>query len=1039
MFVLCVEFNSFQYYNVFKLYVGVFLFLGYCSSRTLITIFQSLLISRTHRSIVRRIMTVVISKSRAEHESMKATLGTRSIPKKALDDSMAAAYDPIEVESKWYQWWVSQGYFTPDAEAARSNSKKFVMCLPPPNVTGHLHIGHALTMSIEDCMARWHRMRGDATLWLPGTDHAGIATQSVVEKLMYKTDKLTRHDLGREPFLKKVWEWKEEKGSHICQQATRMASSVDWSREFFTMDPKLSVAVTEAFCRFHEQGKMFRDVRLVNWSSYLRTALSDLEVEHEEVAKRTLLPIPGLSDKVEVGVLITFVYYTKLGEPMHVATTRLETMLGDVAIAVNPEDTRYLHLHGAELVHPFFPDRKMRVVADSYVDKDFGTGCVKVTPAHDPNDFLIGKRHGLEMINMLADDGTVCVEGEFFGHHRFVVRRLIEQKLKDLNIFVSKKDHAMKVPKCSRSGDIIEPVLRPQWWMDCSELAASAKAVVASGELKLHPPNMHEGTWNHWLDNVRDWCVSRQLWWGHRIPAYRIVGGDPEKWFVARSMEEARKLANVGENVEMEQDSDVLDTWFSSGLLPMSGLGWPNLEAHPDGVFFPTQMLETGWDILFFWVARMVMMSIGLVGKIPFENVYLHALIRDAHGRKMSKSLGNVIDPIEVIEGISLEQMKQNLLVGNLPESEVKRALKALEEDFPEGIPQCGSDALRFALLAYTLQPRAVNLDIKRIVGYRHFCNKLWNACKFGLGYLADHQVGGIHSILLGASSGSLEFEDEWILSRLSQTAGKCNAALSLNNFAEATNAIYAFWLYDFCDYYLELVKPRMKDNEASGKVAREVLYLCMDWGLRLLHPMMPFLTEELYQRLPTSASKAESICIAAYPEAVLGWQNCLLDEKMTLLKSVIGGFRSQTSQLGIKPNARPVGFVYMADADEAKFVSKVASHVVTLAKLDSNFTVLGAGQVQPTGLVVSVVSDKCTLFIDAAGLVDFKAEIDKLIKRQNLVDKSLAGIEKKKSLPGYTEKVPAEIRADNDTKEEALRGQLSEIANAISMLEKAM
>ena len=988
---------------------------------------------------------------------MKATVGTKSVPKKSMDEPMAAAYDPLEVEKDWYKWWVAQGYFTPDASAA-ANAKpnqKFVMCLPPPNVTGHLHIGHALTMSIEDCMTRWHRMRGEHTLWLPGTDHAGIATQSVVEKLLYKNEGKTRHDMGREAFLGRVWEWKEDKGSHICQQATRMASSLDWSREFFTMDQNLSVAVTEAFCRFYEQGKMFRDVRLVNWSSHLRTALSDLEVDYDEITKRTLLPIPGSSDKVEVGVIVTFKYFVQdspSGEFLAVATTRLETMLGDVAVAVHPEDARYAHLVGKKLVHPFFPDRDLVVVADTYVDKDFGTGCVKITPAHDPNDFALGKRHGLPMLNILSDDGTINADGaEFAGLHRFVARRKVEERLKELGHFVEKKDNAMKVPKCSRSGDIIEPMIRPQWWLDCTALAAEGKKAVADGRMKIHPQGLHEATWHQWLDNVKDWCVSRQLWWGHRIPAYRVknvnegTSGKKEDgpWYVARSPEAARDMAaaalNVSaESLEMEQDSDVLDTWFSSGLLPMSGLGWPDVSAEDLKAFFPSTMLETGWDILFFWVARMVMMSIGLTGQVPFSNVYLHALIRDAHGRKMSKSLGNVIDPIEIIEGITLDAMKKNLLSGNLPEAEVKKATKGLEEDFPEGIPQCGSDALRFALLAYTLQPRAVNLDVKRIVGYRHFCNKLWNAVKFGLGYFEPTFVPqGIHSILLGKSGLKLELEDEWILSRLSPTAAKVHAGMESHNFFEAVNSIYAFWLYDFCDVYLELIKPRMRDNAV---VAKEVLYICLDRGLRLLHPMMPFVTEELYQRLPQSATKAESIVVADYPQAVVGWTNARVEDQMELIKSVIGGFRSHMAQLGVKNNARPRAFVCMpASEDDHKLLSRNAHLVANLAKLES-LEVIAQSEVAalPNTVVVSVVSDRCSVYIDAAGMVDFKVEVDKLIKKRTLVEKSLQGIEKKKAMAGYLDKVPAEVRAENDEKETAYRVQLKEIDAAVEMLRAA-
>ena len=990
-----------------------------------------------------------------EHAEMKATIGTKSVPKKGMDEPMAAAYDPIEVEKNWYKWWVSQGYFTPNVEEAKNckDSQKFVICLPPPNVTGHLHIGHALTGSIEDCMTRWHRMKGDHTLWLPGTDHAGIATQSVVEKLLYKKEGLTRHDLGRDAFLKRVWEWKEDKGSHICQQATRLGSSLDWSREFFTMDSNLSVAVTEAFCRFYEEGKMSRDVRLVNWSSYLRTALSDLEVDYEEVAKRTLLPIPGMTDKVEVGVIVTFKYPIKdrPDEYIQVATTRLETMLGDVAVAVNPEDERYKHLLGCTLVHPFFPDREMTIIADSYVEKAFGTGCVKITPGHDPNDFAIGKRHNLPMLNILADDGTINADGaEFAGLHRFIARRKVEERLKELGLFVEKKDNPMKIPKCSRSGDIIEPVLRPQWWLDCRDYAAGAKKAVSDNKMRIHPQGLHEATWNQWLDNVNEWCVSRQLWWGHRIPAYRVKdttnSSKDGPWYVARSAEEAleqasRALGVAKDSIEMEQDSDVLDTWFSSGLLPMSGLGWPNIDADDMKAFFPCTMLETGWDILFFWVARMVMMSIGLTGQVPFSNVYLHALIRDAHGRKMSKSLGNVIDPLEVIEGITLEQMKANLLLGNLPEAEVKKATKAIEEDYPEGIPQCGSDALRFALLAYTLQPRNVNLDVKRIVGYRHFCNKLWNAVKFGLGYFeSDFVPAGIHVVYSG--SKRLEFEDEWILSKLSNCATKINEAMQTHNFFEATNAIFAFWLYDFCDVYLELVKPRMRldaSSNASGIVAREVLYICLDRGLRLLHPMMPFVTEELYQRLPRSATKADSIVIAPYPEGVISWSNQIVEEQMECLKSVIGAFRSQMAQIGIKNNAKPNGYVYMSNNDDQKLIENTCHHVVTLAKLES-LQVLPSSDLTglPNSLVVSVVSDRCSIYIDAAGMVDLKQEIDKLLKKRGLVEKSLQGIEKKKSMAGYLDKVPAEVRAENDEKENAYRTQMKEIDSALEMLKKA-
>ncbi|KAF4677606.1 hypothetical protein FOL47_000561 [Perkinsus chesapeaki] len=960
--------------------------------------------------------------------------------KKDMSEPMADSYDPAAVESAWYDWWRKQGYFHADAKKAMNtvDSQKFVMCLPPPNVTGTLHLGHALMCCIEDCMTRWHRMMGHQTLWIPGTDHAGIATQSVVENLLLRDEGLSRHDLGREKFLEKVWEWKNEKGDTICKQMERLASSLDWDRQFFTMDDNLSTAVKEAFVRFYDEGKIYRDTRLVNWCPYLRTALSDLEVDHIDIEKRTLLSVPGLPDaKVEVGVLVEFKYPLKEDPTkfVHIATTRLETMLGDVAVAVNPKDTRFTYLVGKELVHPFIPDRKMVVIEDDYVSMDFGTGCVKITPAHDPNDFAIGRRHNLPEINILNDDGTMNENcGEFAGQHRFVARRTVEERLKELGLFVGKTDNAMKVPLCSKSKDIVEPVLKPQWWMDCSKEAARGVQAVKEGKLKIEP-SYYESTWFNWLENIRDWCISRQLWWGHRIPAYKVVKPcqTEDQWVVGRDEEEAllraaEKLGIPESEIELAQDPDVLDTWFSSGLLPMSALGWPNMDTDDMKAFFPTSVLETGHDILFFWVARMVMMSLALTDELPFHTICLHAMVRDAHGRKMSKSLGNVIDPLEVMSGISLPELQEKLKHGNLPEREIKKAMKGQEKDFPDGIPECGSDALRFGLLAYTGQARSVNLDINRVVSYRYFCNKLWNVMKFALPNFGDN-----------FKSTGLPLDAKL---ELSDAAGAANRGIKDFSFSDATTATYNFWLYDFCDYYLELVKKRFRALEGTDseelRVAREVLYICLDRGLRLLHPLLPFVTEELYQRIPDSVTKAESIVVADYPQPVMSWRNLDVEEEMAILQTTTSSLRSQAASLGLPPKARPHAYIRAVDPEARRVLPKIADHVATMAKLSSLKVIEDASEV-PAGTIANVVSEHVTTFMEVAGLVDLSAELKKIEKKMGITQHNLQTYVSKREVPDYEEKVPPQVRHANAAKEESYRAELAEQEKVIAQIKAAM
>jgi valyl-tRNA synthetase len=601
------------------------------------------------------------------------------------------AYQPAFVESAWQSWWEKEGMYRPDMTAASnaSQDEKFVMVIPPPNVTGSLHLGHALTNAVEDTLTRWHRMNGKVTLWVPGTDHAGIATQSVVEKRLKKEENLSRHDLGREPFVKKVWEWKETYGNKITGQIRSLGASCDWERESFTMDSNLSKAVTEAFCRFHEDNLLYRDTRLVNWSCALRSAISDIEVDHIDIEEKTFRTVPGHdpTKKYEFGMITSFAYKVEgSDEEIVVATTRLETMLGDTGVAVHPEDPRYKHLHGKMLIHPFV-DRKIPIITDPIsVDMSFGTGAVKITPAHDPNDYLCGKRNNLEFIVCVSEDGSISANGgQYAGMMRYDVRQKMEKDLEALGLYRGKALNKMRLGICSRSGDIIEPMLTPQWYVNCNSMAKRAVDSVRNGDLKIVPA-MHEDTWYYWLDNIRDWCVSRQLWWGHRIPAYfvRIAGeanldknepGNNDRWVVARSEAEAKTKAaekfNVSENeITLEQDEDVLDTWFSSGLFPFSVFGWPN-QTEDFNAFYPTTLLETGADILFFWVARMVMMGLHLTDKLPFTTVYLHAMVRDKNGKKMSKSLGNVIDPLEVIHGCSLDTLLQKITDGNLPAKEV--------------------------------------------------------------------------------------------------------------------------------------------------------------------------------------------------------------------------------------------------------------------------------------------------------------------------------------------------------------------------------
>ncbi|OMJ08801.1 Valine-tRNA ligase, mitochondrial [Smittium culicis] len=956
--------------------------------------------------------------------------------KKDMSSEMHDSYEPSLVESVWYDWWCKEKFFEPKFTESGDilPAGKFVIAIPPPNVTGKLHIGHALGDSIQDCLARWNRMQGKTVLLNPGSDHAGISTQSVVEKKLWINDKITRHDLGRDAFIKKVWEWKEEYGSEINNQKRRLGGSYDWTREHFTLDDQLSKAVMETFVRLWDEDIIYRARRLVNWCVYFKTALSNLEVENVDITGKTYLSVPGYDEKVQFGVLVLFKYKVEdSDETITVATTRVETMLADTAVAVHPDDERYKHLHGKFVIHPF-NNRRIPIITDSEaVDLEFGTGAVKITPAHDFNDYEVGNRHNLQFINLLNDDGTYNENaGKWNGSKRFDVRKEIIKELESLGLLVEIKNHTMSIPVCSKSKDIIEPIIKPQWYVKCESLAKPAMDAVTNGDLQIIP-KVSEGDWFRWLGKINDWCVSRQLWWGHRIPAYFInidgEASDPDDsnhWVCGRTEEEAKQRASAkfpGKTFVLEQDPDVLDTWFSSGLWPFSLLGWPDKTADLDKLY-PTTLNETGWDILFFWVARMVMLGLHLTGKLPFTKVFCHAMIRDAHGRKMSKSLGNVIDPIDIIQGISLQELHNKLALGNLDPKELKTATLGQQKDFPNGIPECGVDALRFAMCAYTSTGRDLNLDVLRIEGYRKFCNKIWNATRFALIKLGSDYKPLAKQGLTGYESAA----DKWILSKLNYAVTELNRSLTDMNFMGATTFVYSFWLYELCDVYIEYTKYVVGEKEKEASL--NTLYTCLDQGLLMLHPFMPFITEELWQRLPRrSGDSTPSITVASFPvsrEEISGAELC--DDFDSVL-SVIKASRALMVNYSISSNASI--FISSKSEAEIKLFEQFSNTVVGMVKGCKTVTVLGQNESAPSGCAVSVISPSTNVLLLVKGQIDIEAEISrlekKIMKSKDLLDKILI----KTSAPGY-EKTKPEVKENNNSKIKSYEDEISAVSDVI-------
>ncbi|KAL6496268.1 Valine--tRNA ligase, mitochondrial 1 [Orobanche gracilis] len=970
--------------------------------------------------------------------------------KKMLSCQMAKTYNPSAVENSWYEWWEKSNFFEADP---KSSKPSFVIVFPPPNVTGDLHIGHALTAAIQDTQIRWRRMSGYNTLWVPGMDHAGIATQVVAEKKLMREMNLTRHDIGREKFVAEVWNWKNEYGGTILKQLRRLGASLDWSRECFTMDEKRSIAVTEAFVRLHKEGLIYRDLRLVNWDCVLRTAISDIEVEHIEIKGRMELRVPGYDRPVEFGVLTSFAYPLEggLGEIV-VATTRVETMLGDTAIAIHPDDSRYSHIHGKFAVHPF-NGRKLPIVCDAVlVDMNFGTGAVKITPAHDPNDFEVGKRHNLEFINIFTDDGRINSNGgpDFAGMSRFRARTVVAEALKEKGLYRGKENNEMRLGICSRSNDVVEPLIKPQWYVNCKSMAQEGlDAVIDNTNPKIEIiPRQYVAEWQRWLENIRDWCISRQLWWGHRIPAWYAMLEDDElkelgaynkHWVVARNEEEAQEEAGrmfAGKKFQLFQDPNVLDTWFSSGLFPLSVLGWPD-DTEDLRAFYPTSVLETGHDILFFWVARMVMLGMKLGSDVPFRTVYLHPMIRDAHGRKMSKSLGNVIDPLEVIKGVTLENLHKRLEEGNLDPNEMKTAKEGQKKDFPNGIPECGADALRFALVSYTAQSDKINLDIQRVVGYRQWCNKLWNAIRFAMTKLGDDYTPPKEIV-----PDEMPFSCKWILSVLNNAIAKTVLSLDSYEFSDAATAVYSWWQFQLCDVFIEVIKPYFAGNDpafaSTRRHAQDTLWVCLDYGLRLLHPFMPFVTEELWQRLPSikDSVRKESIVISEYPSIVECWTDDDVESEMDMIESVVKSLRSLRSQLA--PNERHqrrAAFVRCRTNDACGIIKRHELEIATLATL-STLEVLSESDDAPLGCKVDVVNEALSVFLKQ-GNINIDAELEKVGKKMEEIKKQCDSLTRKRSAPGYEEKVPAHIREMDEAKLASLVQELESFKEASEHLER--
>lgn len=928
------------------------------------------------------------------------------------NSQLDTAYNPSQIERKLYDHWEEQGYFKPNGDTSQES---FCIMIPPPNVTGSLHMGHAFQQTIMDTMIRYQRMQGKNTLWQAGTDHAGIATQMVVERKIAAEEGKTRHDYGRDAFIDKIWQWKAESGGTITRQMRRLGNSVDWERERFTMDDGLSNAVKEVFVRLYNEDLIYRGKRLVNWDPKLRTAISDLEVENRE-SKGSMwhLRYP-LADGAK----------TAEGKDyLIVATTRPETVLGDTGVAVNPEDPRYKDLIGKEIVLPLV-GRRIRIVGDEHADMEKGTGCVKITPAHDFNDYEVGKRHGLPMINILTFDGDIRQEAEVFdtlgeasdvyssdipaqfrGLERFAARKAVVAAFDELGLLDEIKPHDLTVPYGDRGGVVIEPMLTDQWYVRTAPLAKVAVEAVEQGDIQF-VPKQYENMYFSWMRDIQDWCISRQLWWGHRIPAWYDANG---KVYVGRNEEEVRRDNNLAADVALSQDEDVLDTWFSSGLWTFSTLGWPE-QTDALKTFHPTSVMVSGFDIIFFWIARMIMLTMHFIkdenGKpqVPFHTVYMTGLIRDDEGQKMSKSKGNVIDPLDMVDGISLEDLLEKR-TGNMMQPQLAEKIrKRTEKQFPNGIEPHGTDALRFTLAALASTGRDINWDMKRLEGYRNFCNKLWNASRFVLMNTEEHDCG------FNGGEMQLSLADRWILAEFNRTVKAYRDALDSYRFDIAAGILYEFTWNQFCDWYLELTKPVISNgSEAEQRGTRNTLITVLEALLRLAHPIIPFITETIWQRVKLQKGiSADTIMLQPFPayDSALEDEQALAD--LEWIKQAIIAVRNIRAEMNIAPSKTLEVLLRNANGDAQRRVQENQNFIARLARLES-IELLPAGEKGPVS--VTKLVDGAELLIPMAGFIDKDAEIARLAKEMAKLDGEIAAIEGKLSNEGFVSRAPEAVVA---------------------------
>jgi valyl-tRNA synthetase len=910
---------------------------------------------------------------------------------------MDKTYDPQSIEQAIYQNWEQAGNFKP-----QGGKQSYSMVIPPPNVTGTLHMGHGFQHSLMDALTRYHRMLGDNTLWQPGVDHAGIATQMVVERQLGQEGK-TRHELGREAFVERTMQWKEKSGGIICEQIRRLGASPDWSRERFTMDKDLSDTVRKVFIQLFEEGIIYRGKRLVNWDPKFHTAISDLEVISEE----------------EQGHMWHFNYPLADGSGhLEIATTRPETLLGDTAVAVHPSDERYQHLVGKMLKLPL-TDREIPIIADHYVDPEFGSGCVKITPAHDFNDYEVGKRNNLPMINIMTIDAKINDEApeKYRGMDRFDARKQVIADMEALGLLVATKDHTLKIPRGDRSGVIIEPYLTDQWYVKTEELAKPAIDAVKNGDIEFVPGNWDK-TYFQWMDNIEDWCISRQLWWGHRIPAWYDEQGN---FYVGETEEAIRSKHNLADDVQLSQDEDVLDTWFSAALWPFATLGWPN-DMKTLETFFPTDVLITGFDIIFFWVARMIMFSLKLTGKIPFKQIYITGLIRDADGQKMSKSKGNVIDPIDLIDGIELEALVEKRTASLMQTHMKEKIAKKTREEFPEGIAAHGTDAVRFTFCALSNNNRNIRFDLQRLTGYRNFCNKLWNASRFVM-----MNVEGKEN---GSQGIELSLADQWILSRLQNTINKVHGYFEQYRFDYLAQALYEFVWHEYCDWYLELSKVVLNDDNASEAMkqgTRHTLINVLETVLRLAHPIIPFITEAIWQEVaPLAGIKGNTIMTQAYPQADNNLLNEQAEAAIDWLQQVTLGVRNIRGEMNIAPGKRLQAFLVKGNEADREYFANAKDLLLNIARLDS------AQWQEEAALPASATATikNLEVHIPLAGLIDVEAEAARLDKEIEKLDKDIAKMKGKLGNESFVSKAPEAVVEKEKARlaqAESTRAQLQE------------